>query len=95
MIDIGLDDTEDLMISSGDFIATESTAQHQRQLLLNTKGDFKQFPTIGAGIATYIADDGVQNMIRAISIEFARDGMEVKSIVASANGIIKSNAYYP
>ena len=94
MIDIGLDETEDLRIAAGDFLSQESTAQHQRQLILNNKGDFKQFPTICVGAFEYFDDENFQGLIRAISIEFARDGMDVKSVNLSPGGVINSDAFY-
>jgi hypothetical protein len=95
MIDIGLDEDEDLAIVSGDFTVVESTAQHQRQLILNNKGDFKQNPTIGVGVLSYLDDENYEQLIRAISIEFSRDGMDVKRVGLGKDGIIKSEAYYP
>ena len=94
MIDISLDDLEGLDILSGDFSAVESTAQHQRQLILNNKGDFKQNPTIGVGVFEYIDDERVQDMMRAISVEFSRDGMDVQSIQLGPEGMIQSDAFY-
>jgi hypothetical protein len=95
MMDIGLAEDADLRIASGDFDIDESTAVHQQQLILNNKGDFKQNPTICVGVFDYIDDEHFQELARAISIEFTRDGMEVKSIRISQAGIISSDAYYP
>lgn len=94
MIDIGLDAGEDLSVVSGDFLCAESTAQHQRQLILNNKGDFKQNPTIGVGAFDYMNDENYQELMRAISIEFARDGMDVQSVVLSQAGIVTTDAIY-
>ncbi len=95
MIDIGLDDNEDLDIQNGDFTAVESTAQHQRQLILNNKGDFKQNPTVCVGAFEYFDDEHLQDLIRAVSIEFSRDGMDVQSVKISQQGVLQSEAYYP
>ena len=94
MIDIGLDEAEDLNIRDGDFIAEESTAQHQRQLILNAKGEFKENPTIGVSAFEYFDDENLNDLIRAISVEFSRDGMDVQSIKISPQGIIQSDAFY-
>ncbi len=94
MTDIMLNDSEDAVILAGDFVATESTAQHQLQLILNNKGDFKQNPTICVGIPEHVDDEGLQNVVRSVSIEFARDGMEVLSIRVNGDGVITSDAYY-
>lgn len=94
MIDIGLDASEDLEIATGDFVVVESTAQHQRQLILNNKGDFKQNPSISVGVLNYMDDENFQQLIRAISVEFARDGMDVKRVALAKDGLVKSDAYY-
>ena len=95
MMDIGLDTNDDVLIVANDFAIVESTGQHQRQLILNNNGDFKQNPTICVGVLDYVDDEDFQNLIRAISIEFAKDGMDVKSITLTTAGIINSDAYYP
>jgi hypothetical protein len=94
MIDITLSSDEDLLISSGDFVASECTGQNQKELILNNKGDFKQDPTVGVGVFEYFDDEGSRTLVRNISIEFNKDGMDVKSI-SLVNGIISSDAYYP
>jgi len=94
MSDIALDDNEDLDISSGDFKMTESTAQHQRQLVLNNKGDFKEFPTSCVGVFEYFDDEQFQGLIRAVSIEFCRDGMDVSELTLLPNGTMASIAVY-
>jgi hypothetical protein len=94
MMDIGLSADEDLYLVGGDFPVEESTAQHQRQLLLNNKGDYKENPTICAGAFTYLNDEYYQGLIRAVNIEFSRDGMDVADVQLRADGIIESNSVY-
>ena len=95
MIDLALDDLEDLAVDGGDFTIEESTAQHQRQLIMNNRGDFKQNPTFCVGVFEYMDDEHFQSLIRTISIEFMRDGMDVKTVQLNSAGIISSDAYYP
>ena len=94
MFDIGLDSSEDLAIKNNDFVTTESTAQHQQQLILNNKGDFKQNPTVCVGAFNFLDDENYNELIRAISIEFSKDGMDVKSIKLNRDGYIISDAFY-
>ena len=86
MMDIKLSDSYDLDVSGGDFTGVESTARHQQQLILNNKGDFKQNPTICVGAVEYFDDEHFQELIRAVSIEFTRDGMDVKNVRLSPRG---------
>ncbi len=94
MMDICLDAGYDLVFEAGDFAITEGTPQHQQQLILNNKGDFKQNPVTCVGVLNYLEDENYQELIRNISIEFARDGMNVISVKLSPNGIINTDAFY-
>jgi hypothetical protein len=94
MIDLALDTNEDLLLTSGDFTARESTAQHQQQLLLNGKGEFKESPTTGVGVLTYSDDEHLENVARAVSIAFTQDGMDVEGVRISKGGILESTADY-
>ena len=94
MVDIGLDSDGDLAIVSGDSIMAESTPQHQQQLILNNKGDFKQNPVSCVGAFDYLDDENFTELIRAISIEFAKDGMDVLGVTTTQGGIIASDAFY-
>lgn len=92
--DITLDESEDLSIINGDFLVAPSTVAHQRQLVLCSKGDFKEDPTKCVGAATYFDDENFQGLVRAIATEFTRDGMDVAEVRLD-NGVIKSSATYP
>lgn len=82
-----------LAVVNGDFAFSESTLQHQRQLILNEKGDFKQNPTICVGAFSYMDDEGPGGLIRAISAEFVKDGMQVDKVQITG-GVIDTNAFY-
>jgi hypothetical protein len=88
------DTTDDLLITNGDFVTGESTAQHQRQLLLNDKGDFKENPTACVGIYSYIDDEGLQALARDITVAYTQDGMKVNSVQLQQNGILDIDAGY-
>jgi hypothetical protein len=94
MPDAMLDDNYDLAISSSDIQISESTARHQQMLLVSNKGDYKQYPIIGVGAATYLNDERYQALIRAINIEFAKDSMDVTDIRLNSSGTITSIAGY-
>ena len=94
MIDISMSESEDLTIAAGDFMMKENTAQHQQQLILNNAGDFKQSPTICVSVTEYLDDENYQALMRKVSIEFAKDGMDVKSVKLTNNGVITTDAYY-
>ncbi len=94
MIDYAQDDTDDLVMTNGDFVLTESTQQHQEDLLLCDKGDYKINPTTCVGAFSYLDDENIQGLARAAGIEFTKDGMQVDSIVLAQNGILNIDANY-
>jgi len=99
MMDIGLASVsggQDLAVSeAGDFLTVESTAWHQQELILNNKGEFKENPTICVGAFDYLDDENPQDLVRAIAVEFSRDGMDVVGVNLTVAGVIQSDAFYP
>lgn len=79
-LDILLDNTFDLAFAAGDFVAGESTRQHQQLLLLIEKGELKEFPTRGVGISTWLNDHTTGNLNGLIKREFELDGMKVLKV---------------
>ncbi|BAV09401.1 hypothetical protein SAMN05421788_101837 [Filimonas lacunae] len=96
MTDLLLNDTNDLLINenTGDWIIGNSDTQHQRLLLVCTKGSFKENPTCGVGVASYLEDENPTALLREVRLQFSSDGMKV-SEVAIENNQLKVNATYP
>ncbi|PXZ44908.1 hypothetical protein DMB45_00220 [Sanguibacteroides justesenii] len=70
----------DIEFNSGDLIYSESTGQHQRDILLADKGHYKEFPTLGVGTINYLNDTEPENFLRTVRKEYTADGMKVKNI---------------
>jgi len=100
MLDIGFAPDGDLLITGGDLTIQESTAEHQRSLLLENPGEYKQNPTICVGVNNYI-DDDTNSLGRDVVQQFMGDGMKVKNTNTNPAGYtdntlsIFPNAYYP
>ena len=94
MIDLVLDASDDLAVVGGDFVLGECTLQNQRLLVLTEKGDWKSDPSLGVGAMSFLENDHAQDLARAISKEFAKDGMRVQRVVVLPDGKIQSNAEY-
>lgn len=91
--DFLLDGDLDLRIENGDFVAGESTLQHQKLLLLIGKNELKENPIVGVGIENYLDDESPADMHREIRLQFTKDGMKVKSI-KTVTGNLTIDAQY-
>ncbi len=91
--DILLTDTGDIAIVNGDFVISESSAQHQRLLLLANKCDYKENPMRGVGTKRYLETSDSNAFAREIRQEFTLDGMEVTSITINAETITVDATY--
>lgn len=94
MTDFLLDDNFDLLVVDGDLVIGESTAQHQKTLILADKGEFKDLPMRGVGTRRYLEDDTPDNLAREIRLEFSIDGMTVKKIQIASDLTIQIDANY-
>jgi hypothetical protein len=92
--DILLDDNNDLRIENGDFVVGDSTKQHQKLLLMLSKGDTRQFALDGVGVVDFIEDEGATDLMREIRKQYVRDGMTVKKLSVGSDGQINVNAPY-
>lgn len=80
MIDIAHTSDGDIDLLAGDILYTESTGQHQRDILLSGKGHYKENPELGVDAMEYVNDNEPENLLRAIRKEFTRDGMKVTKV---------------
>lgn len=86
------DESNDLVLENGDFKLTESSKQHQKDLLISRKCDYK-LPLVGVDVYSALLDDEQENLIGIIRKEFVKDGMNVNSI-SYDNGTLKIDAPY-
>ncbi len=93
MIDIKFTPEGDIDITGGDIAYTESTKQHQGDLIIAQKGHYKEHPGVGVGAINFLHDERPEDFMRAIRQEFTRDGMTVQRIGMS-NGNLYFNARY-
>lgn len=93
--DFLLGDDMDLTIVDGDFEWGESTQEHQRDILLATKGSFRQVPDVGVGVVQELLNDASYDEIRrTIQQELEKDGMAVKRLKSTEQGQFEIIAPY-
>ena len=94
MNDLLLDDVDDLQISGGDFVVGDATVQHQRHIIVAQKGEYKEHPEIGVGIANALQDENPRQILTQIRRNFEYDGMRVNTLQINDNGTITVDAPY-
>ena len=80
MNDIILTTELDPMVANGDFVAGESLGQAEQLLLLTGKGEWKQTPTAGVGLADYVEGHSESDMCREIRQQMEMDGIRVRRL---------------
>lgn len=93
MIDIKNTRDNDLDLSGGDINYSESSGQHQQDILLADKGHYKEVPARGVGIINFLHETDPENLLRTVRKEFARDGMKVEKVTIQNGEIIASATY--
>ena len=93
MIDIKFTTDGDIDFTGGDISYTESTRQHQADLIMTQKGHIKEHPEVGVGAINFLHDESSEDFMRAIRKEFTRDGMTVTAI-RMVNGNLFFEAKY-
>ena len=73
------------MIISG-LVVGDVTQQNQRTILLAEKGEIKEAPTMGVGIASFLDDDNPSDLLREIRSNLREDGQTVRSCGFNTSG---------
>jgi len=74
-------------------VVGDTLYQNQYLILQAQKGEFKEHPTLGVGIADMASDDDVNAWKYAIRNELAKDGLKVEKLTF-ANGVMEIVANY-
>lgn len=89
--DLYLDDGGDIawltaiQVPGTSLLAAGCSAQHQADILLAHKGEYRLTPGVGIGASDYLDDEGPEALKREINKQFAQDGMTVLQIDGSWN----------
>jgi hypothetical protein len=94
MTDFLLDDNGDLLIKDGDFVIGFSDNQHQLDILVATKGEFKEYPELGVGISEMLSDDDFMDLLIEAKKNLEYDGMKINNIEFMPDGKLKIDGKY-
>jgi hypothetical protein len=86
--DILFTDDNQYLVEKGDFATGESDGQHQKDIVYESPGAYKQYPVVGVGIINYLNAAGVQLILKKnIRIQLEGDGYRVNLVVFEGDGI--------
>lgn len=85
-LDLKLTEDFDLLFKDGDLVIGESSRQHQTLLLLSHKGEWREFPAVGVGLARWLNDEESGDLNARIKREFEADGMKIQQVKSRRDG---------
>ena len=94
MNDIILDTNGDLSFQNGDLGFGYSDNQHQEHILIANKGEYREFPEIGVGIAQMLDDDDYLSVLIEAKKNLEYDGMKINNIKFEENGNLNIDGNY-
>lgn len=80
MKDYGQTKNGDLDLSMGDLYPSESTSQHQRDLLLGDQGHIRHKPETGIGATEYLLNGDKEGLLRRTRQVLTADGQKVEKV---------------
>ena len=94
MKDILIDDNNDLRLLAGDFEVGHSDNQQQKAILTTEKGEWKEHPEVGVGIAQMLADDLYTEVLIEIKKQLEYDGMQINDVALKKGGKLLIDGQY-
>lgn len=95
MKDILIDNNNDLRLSAdGDFEVGYSDNQQQMAILTTEKGEWKEHPEVGVGIAQMLADDLYTEALIEIKKQLEYDGMQINDVALQEGGKLLIDGTY-
>ena len=95
MKDILIDNNNDLRLSAdGDFEIGYSDNQQQMAILTTEKGEWKEHPEVGVGIAQMLADDLYTEMLIEVIKQLEYDGMQINDVALQEGGKLLIDGTY-
>lgn len=94
MQDIILNSDGDLKIENGDLVIGYSDNQHQQHIIMASKGEFREFPELGADVQGHLSDDLFMEFLIEAKKNLEYDGMKINNIKFEQDGNLTIDGYY-
>lgn len=79
-------ENDDLLFEDGDLVVHDATRQHQEDILIAGKGNYRQFPDVGVDVLKFLDDDTNGDLPFVIRREFEKDGMTIQTLEINSDG---------
>lgn len=73
-------DGVDLCVADGGMVTGETQAQEEYLVLVSQKGEWKEHPLVGVGVADMVGDEDQRYWKREIRENLARVGIKIKGV---------------
>lgn len=74
------DGTVDLEVADGGMAVGETQSQEAALVLMTQKGEWKEHPLVGVGLADAVGDEDTRYWKREITEQMARIGIKIKGV---------------
>lgn len=78
----------DLDLTAGAITTGDTSIQEEALVLMTQRGEWKEYPLIGVGLADMVGDEDVRYWKREITENLARVGIRIKGVIIK-NGQIE------
>lgn len=95
MKDFLTDQDGNLLIEDGDFVIGDPTEQNIQAILESHKGEWREFPEVGAAMAEYLNDEDRDEMLIEAKRQLEYDGLIVEELKITADDKMIVVAKYP
>jgi hypothetical protein len=80
-------ETGDLAIVDGDFVAEKSDQVHVQHILISEKGNWRERPVLGVGLMRFLNATGAKNELKnKVRLQLQYDNMKVQALSISDAG---------
>jgi len=86
--------SNDVEVAGGDFVIGNATLNHQANLLHAGEGEFRESPSTGVGIRSFLLAESPDDLLRKVRRQFESDGMKIELLKWSDVNGLHINARY-
>jgi hypothetical protein len=91
--DFLLDDDDELLMRTGDFVIGDASKQHAKCLVRAVPGQYRQWPMVGADVFSQLNGPNPDVWVRNLRLQLEADGMAVEEVSYRTNKLTINGRY--